>query len=477
MPSTAIFGLRRARLSYACTGARAIEPGAGLTHADLSGAKLSAGGVGVGDALLDLSAEADLLIAISRGKVYAESLLSALPLELQLLIADAVGDRCDRAALALASPRLLGLAACRELPSYQGLEMSLAVHHVLGGPIDEQSLRSYASRSEATLEGCEWLAGVAAASLPQSGTRPGKPGRDAPLPIPSLQMRVAVSDTAQKWYLLQPASTFGALLRDVHLHVRTRVHYAGEEGAERMVRKSLPSGQVSHYKGEKSVERVVRIELPNDGEVMHYEGEKGEERVVRIARPGGRVSHYEGEKGAEREVRSDFPCGQVMHFEGEKGAERWVRSEQPCGQVQVGHYEGEKGAERMVRQERTCGQMWHYEGEKGAERMVRIELPLRGRWWKSEWGWQVGVARDFVSCGVLHYEGEKGEERLVRLERPSGTVSHYEGEMGAERKVRMRPSEYPAARWLTTRATRAWFVATELGVALRHRRRIAPNPR
>ena len=87
MPSTAIFGLRRARLSYACTGARAIEPGAGLTHADLSGAKLSAGGVGVGDALLDLSAEADLLIAISR------DLLSALPLELQLLIADAVGDR------------------------------------------------------------------------------------------------------------------------------------------------------------------------------------------------------------------------------------------------------------------------------------------------------------------------------------------------------------------------------------------------
>ena len=267
--------------------------------------------------------------------------------------------------MALASPRLLGLAACRELPSYQGLEMSLAVHHVLGGPIDEQSLRSYANRSEATLEGCEWLAGVAAAGLPQSGTRPGKPGRDAPLPIPSLQMRVAVSDTAQKWYLLQPASTFGALLRDVHLHVRTRVHYEGEEGAERMVRKSLPSGQVSHYKGEKGAERVVRIELPNDGAVLHYEGEKGAERKVRLERPGAMV--------------------------------------------------------------------WHYEGEKGAERMVRIE-------------------------------------------RPSGTVSHYEGEKGAERKVRMRPSEYPAARWLTTRATRAWFVATELGVALRHRRRIAPNP-
>ena len=67
-----------------------------------------------------------------------DDLLSALPLDLQLHIADAVGERCDRAALALASPRLLGLAACRELPSYQGLEMSLAFHHVLGGAIDEQ---------------------------------------------------------------------------------------------------------------------------------------------------------------------------------------------------------------------------------------------------------------------------------------------------------------------------------------------------
>ena len=60
-----------------------------------------------------------------------EDLLSDLPLELQVLIADAVGERCDRAALALASPRLLGPAACRGLQSYQGLEMSLAFHHVL----------------------------------------------------------------------------------------------------------------------------------------------------------------------------------------------------------------------------------------------------------------------------------------------------------------------------------------------------------
>ena len=99
-------------------------------------------------------------------------LFNALPLELQLHIVDAVpvGERCDRAALALASPRLL--AACRELPSCQGLEMSLAFHHVLGGAINEQLLRMYASRSKATPEGCEWLAGVDATAgvLVVSGT-------------------------------------------------------------------------------------------------------------------------------------------------------------------------------------------------------------------------------------------------------------------------------------------------------------------
>ena len=66
-------------------------------------------------------------------------MLSALPLELQLHIADAVGELQDRAALALASPRL-GLSACRELPSYQGPEMSLAFHLALGGAIDERLL-------------------------------------------------------------------------------------------------------------------------------------------------------------------------------------------------------------------------------------------------------------------------------------------------------------------------------------------------
>ena len=463
MHANAIVYLSGAHLSYDFTGTHAIELGAGLTHADLSGAKLSAGGGGFGDALLDLSADTDLLIAMSR------DLLSALPVELQLLVADAVGDRCDRAALALASPRLLGLAACRELPSYQGLEMSLAFHHVLGGPIDEQLLRSYASRSEATLEGCEWLAEVAAAGL---------------------RIRVAVSGTAQKWhlFLMQPDSTVGALLCDMHFDART-VKLEGEEGAERMVRSEA---HVCHYKGEKGVERMVRRELPNDGAVLHYEGEKGAERLacierpcgtvshyegdaermVRIERPCGQVCHYEGEKRAERVVRTEQPCGMVSHYEGEKGVERLVRWELPCGQVchyegeedverivrwelpcgQVCHYEGEDGAERMVRREGTCGQVCHYEGEQGVEREMRCEFP-------SGQVSHYGHVWSEPSGTVLHYEGEKGVERMVRIERPNSTVTHYKGEKGAERKVRMKPSGYPAARWLTTRARtarRAW---------------------
>ena len=104
-------------------------------------------------------------------------MLCAMPLELQLSIADAVDERRDRAALALASPRL-GLAACRQLPSYQGLEMSLAFYLVLGGAIDERLLRGYASRSEATPEGCKRLAAVAGLQISRSagGRRSGAAG-------------------------------------------------------------------------------------------------------------------------------------------------------------------------------------------------------------------------------------------------------------------------------------------------------------
>ena len=140
----------------------------------------------------------------------------------------------------------------------------------------------------------------------------------------------------------------------------------------------------------------------------------------------------------------------MCRYEGEKGVERVVRRELP----RVGRWLDEYGyfvgaARHYVR----CGVL-HYEGEKGAERMVRIERPSgQVSHWGHVWSEPSGT--------VLHYEGERGAERMVRIERPNGTVTHYKGEKGAERKVRMKPSWYPATRWLTTRARTARRVWSE----------------
>ena len=275
-----------------------------------------------------------------------DDLLNGLPLELQLHIANAVGERCDRAALALASPRPLGLAACRQLPSYQGLEMSLAFHHVLGGAIDEQPLRWYASRSEATPEGCKWLAGVAAAA----GLTKCKIIVWPPL-LTDMRHGLVRRDGEQRWFLMKPDSTCGALLRRGEPQVRTVRHYEGEEGAERVVRLEAPSGSVQHYEGEKGAERMVRVELPS-GTVQHYKGERRAERVVRVELTSGTVLHVKGEKGAVRVVRRELLCGivDVHHFEGKRRAERLVRIELPFGGVihfdsTTPYFDGETGAE------------------------------------------------------------------------------------------------------------------------------------
>ena len=258
-------------------------------------------------------------------------LLGAVPLELQLNIADAVDERCDRAALALASPRL-GLAACRQLPSYQGLEMSLAFYLVLGGAIDERLLRGYASRSEATPEGCKWLAAVAGLQISRSasGRRSGcrwncwfGVKRDVPSrpTAPLHQIRVAVSDTGHRWYLMQSGSTVGALLRDgVEPQASTVFHFEGEEGAERVVRVKAASGAlVMHYEGERGAERIVRGEVA--GTDVYYEGERGAERMVRAELSGNLfelpvriVQHFtrEGERGL---LCVELPYGGVIHSE------------------------------------------------------------------------------------------------------------------------------------------------------------------
>ena len=258
-----------------------------------------------------------------------------MPLELQLSIADAVDERRDRAALALASPRL-GLAACRQLPSYQGLEMSLAFYLVLGGAIDERLLRGYASRSEATPEGCKRLAAVAGLQISRSasGRRSGcrwncwfgvprtVPSRPATAPLH--QIRVAVSDTGHRWYLMQSGSTVGALLRHgVEPQAGTVFHYDGEEGAERMVRATVkaPIGLVVHYEGEQGAERIVRSEVSGTDLLIHFEGEQGAERLVRAELSGNHfelpvriVQHFkrEGERGL---LCLELPYGGVIQFE------------------------------------------------------------------------------------------------------------------------------------------------------------------
>ena len=65
------------------------------------------------------------------------------------------------------------------------------------------------------------------------------------------EIRVVVSDTEERWYLVQPDSTVGALLVRHDYDDRKVKHYAGEKGAERMVRCERPSGVVAHFEGEK----------------------------------------------------------------------------------------------------------------------------------------------------------------------------------------------------------------------------------
>ena len=167
----------------------------------------------------------------------------------------------------------------------------------------------------------------------------------------------------QRWILMQPGSTFGALLR---------------------LRRGEPQA-VYHYKGEEGAERLVRLELPS-GELQHLEGEKGTELLVRRELPGGMVQHYEGEEmGAERLVRLEVPCGMVQHYEGERGVERLVRRELLCGTVE--NFEGEQRAERLVCIIQPIGGSLHYDYESGAQRLVRIELPFGG---------------------VIHFDGETG---------------------------------------------------------------------
>lgn len=50
------------------------------------------------------------------------------------------------------------------------------------------------------------------------------------------------------------------------------------------------------------------------GTVMHYAGDDGAERMVRREWPGGMMEHYEGGRGAEHRVRTERPEGTVTTY-------------------------------------------------------------------------------------------------------------------------------------------------------------------
>ena len=281
-------------------------------------------------------------------------LLTIFP-ELQLEIARFLTDPSDCAALCLAVPRGLGLAALRhrELPQYKEILVSVALRLFTGDmqidralllrylwdarvtdagcdwlltkgelQMDEALLRQYLSDKRVSVEGCEWLTDAA--------QRAGSP----------LGIARSVSPDLSEWHLTDaspagqaPPAAAGALVRKEHPNGIFSV-LEGERGAERFVRTEMPSGSVFFWEGESGAERKVRQERQS-GNIIFYEGESGAERKVRSVQASGDTTFFEGERGAERVVRVVKASGLVIILEGERGAERLVRKEMPDGRVGI----------------------------------------------------------------------------------------------------------------------------------------------
>ena len=225
--------------------------------------------------------------------------LQALPIELALECARHVIDLRDRARLCLALPPL-GVTAMRELAEYtRSLLFIIAMRLAMGSTIDEDLLREYARSRAADRAGCELLSEWSCGAV---GLR--------------------VVDTAGRSYWhLTPGGVEGAKVRKVYIDAGIVIHFEGDVGVERMVRRDDARGYMLYLEGEKGVERAVRQDCP-DGRVKHLEGERHAERMVRVVMPNGDVFYYEGERYNERKIREVRQDGHVVCFEGEKGAER-----------------------------------------------------------------------------------------------------------------------------------------------------------
>ena len=194
-----------------------------------------------------------------------------LSYDLQRLVACAVLDPRDRAALCLAQPRLglqltdkaTGVAPYTDFIFRVGMELQLT-----GAPVDETFLRRYARDHRAVYDGAMWLNGHA-------------------------EMGMGL--------VIKP--------RTGHSHLQQwtcRVDKC-------KVRVAFPGGVIKHYEGEAGAEHKVRVVFPS-GQIHHFEGEKGAERRVRVVYPSGRIDYFEGEKGAEHKVRVGVGIVRTVHF-------------------------------------------------------------------------------------------------------------------------------------------------------------------
>ena len=293
----------------------------------------------------------------------ASAHFSALPPELQLLIAKQLHAPWDCAALCVAHPRL-GLWALQSIAFYKDPLVSIAMKlsWVPGFSIDESLLRRYAADERANVEGCKWLAAA--------NRRRRREG---------LRLCIVEDGVLQaRGWQLYDGDRKGPIVRVDREDIGS-ASFAGKRGAERMTCLRGLDGTVAHYEGEKGSEHKV-CEKDVDGAVMYYEGEKGAERMLRLELETGLVVHYEGEKGAERVVRREAsqPVDNrtmtwTRYYAGTAGEERLVRVElQDCDCCSVAFFEGGMDAERMVRLE-SKGAVCHFEGKGDEMRVVRVQ--------------------------------------------------------------------------------------------------------
>ncbi len=122
--------------------------------------------------------------------------------------------------------------------------------------------------------------------------------------------------------------------RDLPAHKPYLIFYEGRKGEERIERTVSPNGNRCFYAGEQGAEHLVRIESSTGSHVVHYQGPKGAEHKWKLESDTG-TEFYKGPQGHERRVRTVYHNGRMQHYRGRKGFEQTWRVLHPDGQVDV----------------------------------------------------------------------------------------------------------------------------------------------